>query len=145
MSYFRPYPCRGRRALSRSIRCRPTALQRRAERQSRDGAYDGSASSLDDFVAAIGYVTNLIGEDPTGIGSDLTRGYGKRPFDWLTLDAGHGCRLMDLGAVVSAEGLRIISEFLNVTTAMQRARWTESRIRKIIGENWPALLGTVCD
>ena len=119
MSYFRPYTCRGRRALSRSIRCRPTALQRRTERQSRDSAYDGTTSSLDDFVAAIGYVTNLIGED--AVGSDLTQGYGRRFFAWLTLNEGRGRRLTNLGTVVNPAGLRTIGDFLNLTAAMQRA------------------------
>jgi membrane dipeptidase len=103
----------------------------------------GSASSVDDYVAAIGYVVNLIGEDSVGIGTDFTQGYGKPFFDWLTLDKGHGRRLTDFGAVVNPEGLRTIGDFPNLTAAMQRAGWTESRIRKILGENWLALLGSV--
>jgi membrane dipeptidase len=105
----------------------------------------GSASSVDDYVAAIGYVINLIGEDFVGIGTDFTQGYGKPFFDWLTLDKGHGRRLTDFGAVVNPEGLRTIGDFPNLTAAMQRAGWTESRIRKILGENWLALLGSVWD
>ena len=103
----------------------------------------GSASSVDDYVAAIGYVINLIGEDCGGIGTDFTQGYGKPFFDWLTLDKGHGRRLTDFGAVVNPAGLRTIGDFPNLTEAMQRAGWTERRIRKILGENWLALLGTV--
>jgi len=45
--------------------------------------------------------------------------------------------------VVNPEGLRTIGDFPNLTAAMQRAGWTESRIRKILGENWLALLATV--
>jgi membrane dipeptidase len=103
----------------------------------------GSASSVDDYVAAIGYVINLIGEDAVGIGTDFTQGYGKPFFDWLTHDKGHGRRLTDFGAVVNPEGLRTIGDFPNLTAAMQRAGWTKSRIRKILGENWLALLGAV--
>jgi membrane dipeptidase len=103
----------------------------------------GSESSVDDYVAAIGYVINLIGEDCVGIGTDFTQGYGKPFFDWLTHDKGHGRRLTDFGAVVNPAGLRTIGDFPNLTDAMQRAGWTESRIRKILGENWLTLLGTV--
>jgi len=35
---------------------------------------NGSASSVDDYVAAIGYVINLVGEDAVSIGTDFTRG-----------------------------------------------------------------------
>jgi membrane dipeptidase len=105
----------------------------------------GSESSVDDYVAAIGYVINLIGEDSVGIGTDFTQGYGKPFFDWLTLDKGHGRRLTDFGAVVNPAGLRTIGDFPNLTAAMQRAGWTETRIRKILGENWLGLLGSVWD
>jgi membrane dipeptidase len=31
----------------------------------------------------------------------------------------------------------------NLTVAMERRGWPERRIRRIMGENWMALLGTV--
>jgi membrane dipeptidase len=38
--------------------------------------------------------------------------------------------------VRNPEGIRTIGELPNLTAAMQRAGWTDTRIRKIIGGNW---------
>ena len=90
-----------------------------------------------------GYVLNLVGEDAVGIGTDFTQGYGHPFFDWITHDKGYGRRLTHFGEVINPEGLRTIGEYPNLTAAMQRASWTEARIRKIMGENWLRLLGEV--
>ena len=41
------------------------------------------------------------------------------------------------------EGLATIEEFPNLTAAMARRGWTETRIRKVLGENWLRFLGEV--
>jgi len=103
----------------------------------------GPASSVDDYVAAIAYVVDLVGEDSVGIGTDFTQGYGQPFFDWITHDKGNGRRLTDFGEIINPEGLRCIGEFPNLTAAMQRAGWGEERIRKILGENWLRVLTEV--
>ena len=40
-------------------------------------------------------------------------------------------------------GLRTIGDFPNLTSAMERAGWPETKIRKIMGENWLRLLAEV--
>ncbi len=37
----------------------------------------GTDATVDDYVEAIGYVINLVGEDCVGFGTDFTQGYGK--------------------------------------------------------------------
>ena len=96
----------------------------------------GIEANIDDYVEAIGYVINLIGEDNAGIGTDFTQGQDQAFFDWLTHDKGRYRRLTDFGVIVNPEGIRTIGEFPNLTAAMQRAGWTEARIVKIIGGNW---------
>lgn len=96
----------------------------------------GIEASVDDYVEAIGYVVNLIGEDNVGIGTDFTQGQDQAFFDWLTHDKGRYRKLTDFGTVVNPEGLRTIGEFANLTAAMARAGWSEGRIEKIIGGNW---------
>jgi membrane dipeptidase len=44
---------------------------------------------------------------------------------------------------VNPEGIRTIGEFPNLTATMEKRGWKESRIRKIIGENWVRLLKDV--
>lgn len=96
----------------------------------------GIDATIDDYIEAIGYVVNLIGEDAVGIGTDFTQGYSVDFFDWLTHDKGRYRRLTSFGKVVNPEGIRTIGEFPNLTAAMERAGWSETRIRKIMGENW---------
>ena len=47
------------------------------------------------------------------------------------------------GVTIMPEGLRTIGEFPNLTDAMVRRGWSESRIRKVMGENWIRMLKDV--
>ena len=96
----------------------------------------GIESTVDDYVEAIAYVINVAGEDCVGFGTDFTQGYGDSFFDWITHDKGRHRRLTDFGTVRNPDGIRTIAEIPNLTEAMQRAGWTEPRIRKVIGGNW---------
>jgi membrane dipeptidase len=96
----------------------------------------GIEATVDDYVEAIDYVINLVGEDCVGIGTDFTQGYDKGFFDWITHDKGRHRRLTNFGRIINPEGIRTIGEFPNLTDAMERAGWTESRIRKVMGGNW---------
>ncbi|MBV8577720.1 MAG: membrane dipeptidase, partial [Acetobacteraceae bacterium] len=99
--------------------------------------------SVDDYVAAITYVIDLVGEDAVGIGTDFTQGHGQVFFDWITHDKGNGRKLTDFGEIMNPTGLRSIGEYANLMAAMERGGWTEARIRKILGENWLRLLTEV--
>ncbi len=103
----------------------------------------GSQSTVEDYVTAIAYVVNLVGEDAVGIGTDFTQGYGQPFFDWITHDKGHGRRLTTFGDVRNPAGFDAIGDYPNLTDAMGRAGWSDSRIAKIMGENWLQLLGEV--
>ncbi len=56
-----------------------------------------------DYVEAMEYVINLVGEDIVGVGTDFTQGYGQPFFDWITHDKGFGRKLTDFGAVINPE------------------------------------------
>jgi len=96
----------------------------------------GIEATVDDYVEAIDYVINLVGEDCVGIGTDFTQGYDKGFFDWITHDKGRHRRLTNFGKIINPEGIRTIGEFPNLTAAMEKAGWTEARIRKVMGDNW---------
>ena len=51
--------------------------------------------------------------------------------------------MTNFGKVVNPEGIRTIGEFPNLTAAMERAGWSETRIKKIMGENWVRVFGEV--
>ena len=103
----------------------------------------GPESTVDDYIEAIGYVIDIAGEDQVGIGTDFTQGYGEPFFRWITRDKGYARPLTEFGEIKFPEGFSSIGEFPNLTLAMERAGWTERRIRKILGLNWVRLLEEV--
>lgn len=105
----------------------------------------GQHSTVDDYAEAIDYVVNLIGEDTVGIGTDFTQGYGRPFFDWITHDKGDGRKLTDFGEVINPKGFRVIGDYPNLTAAMKRRGWSDSRIAKVMGENWLRVLDEVWD
>jgi membrane dipeptidase len=103
----------------------------------------GIEATVDDYVEAIDYVINLVGEDCVGVGTDFTQGYDKGFFDWITHDKGQYRQLTKFGTILNPLGIRTIGEFPNLTAAMQKAGWSESRIRKVMGANWVRVFGEV--
>lgn len=103
----------------------------------------GIESTIDDYVSAMDYVIDLVGEDAVGIGTDFTQGYGREFFDWITHDKGFGRRLTDFGAVVNPSGFQTIGDFPNIADAMERAGWSDRKIENVLGLNWMKLLGDV--
>ena len=103
----------------------------------------GPASTVDDYVAAIGYVIDLIGEDSVGIGTDFTQGHGPDFFRSITHDKGDGRKLTEFGEVINPAGFRTIGDYPNLLRAMERAGWSAARIEKVAGENWLRVLAEV--
>ncbi|MEJ2480580.1 MAG: dipeptidase [Acidihalobacter sp.] len=103
----------------------------------------GPDSTIDDYVEAIGYVMNIVGEDQIGIGTDFTQGQDKAFFDYLTHDKGYARELTQFGKIVNPEGIRTVGEFPNLTEALLRNGFSETVVQKILGENWVRVLGEV--
>ncbi len=103
----------------------------------------GSVASIDDYIEAIFFVVHLAGEDCVGIGTDFTQGYGEPFFNWITHDKGYARKLTEFGEIKFPDGFSTIGDFPNLTLAMERAGWTETRIRKVLGLNWLRLLEEV--
>ena len=103
----------------------------------------GARSTVDDYVEAIDYVIQRVGEDRVGIGTDFTQGHDAGFFDYITRDKGCGRRLTEFGEIVNPEGFRTLGEFPNLTAAMARVGWSEPRIRGVLGGNWERFLGEV--
>lgn len=103
----------------------------------------GSKSTVDDFIGSLEYMLNVVGEDQIGIGTDFTQGYGDEFFRYITDDKGYARSLTQFGPIEMPEGFRRIEEYPNLTRAMERKGWSRSRIEKVMGENWLAMLKTV--
>ena len=101
----------------------------------------GNQSTLPDYLDAIEYMVNVAGEDHVAIGTDFVDGHGPAFFEWLLRDKGYGRALVkrplaELVDVRLPERISCIAEWPNLTAAMEERGWSDTRIRKIIGENW---------
>lgn len=103
----------------------------------------GNASTIDDYLDAIEHVIDVVGEEHTAIGTDFTQGRGPEDMELFLNDKGYARRLLEIGDIVMPEGIRRIEDFPNLTQSMERRGWAESRIRKVMGENWLRLFGEV--
>ena len=101
---------------------------------------NGANSTIDDYVEAIDYVVNLVGEDCIGFGTDFTQGHDDSFFQWITHDKGSGRKLVEFGEISNPLGLQTLGEYPNLTEALLRGGWSENKVRKIMGENWLRLL-----
>jgi membrane dipeptidase len=104
---------------------------------------NGANSTIDDYVEAIDYVVNLVGEDCVGFGTDFTQDHDDSFFQWITHDKGSGRKLVEFGEISNPLGLQTLGEYPNLTEAMLRGGWSENKVRKIMGENWLRLLREV--
>lgn len=104
----------------------------------------GADTTVSDCVDVFEYLINLIGEDSIGIGTDFTQEQDSKFFDYLSHDKGYARRMVPKrpgsGVTVMPEGLRTIGEFGNLTAEMVARGWPETRIRKVMGENWLGFL-----
>lgn len=105
----------------------------------------GVEATVTDYVEALDYVIDLVGDDCVGIGTDFTQGYDKGFFDWITHDKGRHRKLTSFGPIINPEGIRTIGEFPNLTAEMLRAGWSPERIGKVMGGNWVRIFKEVWD
>ncbi len=103
----------------------------------------GIDARIPDYIEAIDYIINIAGEDAVGIGTDFTQGQPDEFMRWITHDKGHGRKLTEFGPVKFPDGLGSIGALANLSKGMRAAGWPDSRIGKIMGENWLRLLDAV--
>ncbi|MBE8182278.1 MAG: membrane dipeptidase [Candidatus Portiera sp.] len=103
----------------------------------------GVDSTVDDYVAAIDYIINIVGEERVGVGTDFTQGYDRPFFDWITHDKGYGRKLTEFGEIINPKGMQTIGDFPNLTAAMLKAGWSNTKTERIMGQNWVTILEEV--
>lgn len=103
----------------------------------------GSQSGVEDYVEAIEYVINVIGEEQVGVGTDSTQGHDAEFFRWITHDKGDGRKLVDFGEVLELRDFERLGKFPNLTAAMEKRGWPTGRIERVLGQNWIRLLEKV--
>lgn len=103
----------------------------------------GNDSTLDDYLDAIEHVIAIAGEEQVAIGTDFTQDIDEEGLRYFTRYKGTGHALLEIGNVVNPKEFGRIEQYPNLTAAMERRGWTETRIRRVLGENWLRLFGEV--
>jgi membrane dipeptidase len=105
----------------------------------------GGDTTVDDCIDGIEHLIKVAGEDQVGIGTDFTQDQDAAFFAYLGSDKGTGRRVTTSTAEPPPQpkGLEKIENFGNLTRAMVARGWPETRIRKVMGENWLRFLGDV--
>jgi membrane dipeptidase len=107
----------------------------------------GADTSVDDCVDAIEYIINIAGEDSVGIGTDFTQDQPLETFHWWSHDKGSARRVTPGSSYVRPvpmpRGFQTLDERPNLTAAMERRGWSETKIRKVLGGNWLRILKEV--
>lgn len=102
----------------------------------------GPDSSINDFIDMLEYMIEITGETRLGFGTDLSQGDPYTPDYWVR-DKGYARKLTDFGVVKYPVGLETSADYPNLVAAMERRGWKESRIRRVMGENWIDFLAEV--
>ena len=105
----------------------------------------GEGTTIDDCVAAMDYLIDIVGEEGAGIGTDWVQDQDLAFFHYLSSDKGKGRPTATPHKKVPSmpKGLENLGEFRNFIPAMERAGWSEKRIRRVLGENWLGFLEEV--
>lgn len=105
----------------------------------------GADSTLEHCLEIIEYMINIAGEDNVGIGTDFTQDQDVDFFRYLRTDpaTAQACVPGEVTVAPLPKGFDTVAKYPNLTGAMERAGWSDDRIRKIIGGNWMRLLGEV--
>ncbi|MBV7483843.1 membrane dipeptidase [Bordetella sp. BOR01] len=97
----------------------------------------GADTTLDDCVELFEYMINVCGEENIGIGTDFTQDHDEAFFDYLRQDKGYARRANPgRGKAPTVKGMDTLADYPKLTDALERRGWSETRIRRVLGENW---------
>jgi membrane dipeptidase len=101
----------------------------------------GNDSELDDYLDAIEYVSNLVGEDLVGIGTDYFEGVDPAMFA-QTMTRRDRYHARELGKHPVPKTLRYpsqmpsIAALRNIAPALEQRGWKQARMEKLLGANF---------
>lgn len=108
------------------------------------GLAAGNDATVEDYLDAMAYVIDLVGEDHVGIGTDFSQ---ERPRPgpwqlWANRDKGTARTLTEFATVKISKpkGIERIGEVPNITARMLARGWSETLVLKLLGQNWLRVL-----
>ncbi|MBP2549254.1 membrane dipeptidase [Neorhizobium galegae] len=108
------------------------------------GLAAGNDATVEDYLDAMAYIIDLVGEDHVGIGTDFSLDR-PRPGPWLlwaNKDKGTARKLTEFGNVKinKPKGIERMTEMPNLTARMLARGWSADLVRKLLGGNWLRVL-----
>lgn len=113
----------------------------------------GEEATLDDFLEVIEHIIGVAGEESVGFGTDSRRRYESWSIYWKesdpadppywTHDKGYARQLTRFIPRRAPIGYADYSSYPAITAAMEARGWPETRIRRVMGENWVRFLREV--
>ena len=98
----------------------------------------GSQATISDFLDTVNYMVKLIGIDHVGIGCDFIEGQSREWFRWL-FTGRNTDKVPDYQIdwpVIYPKGLQGAADFPNLTRALLQRGYSETDVKKIMGENF---------
>ncbi len=96
----------------------------------------GYDSTIADYVDALMYMRNLVGEDRVGLGTDLTQGQSQSFFDWIASDKGNGRQLVDMGGIPLLSGFEDAAQYPKIVWELEKRGLGDQQVEKLMGLNW---------
>jgi membrane dipeptidase len=104
----------------------------------------GSKATMKDVIEVIDYLVKLAGIDHVAIGTDFTEGQPDEYFAYMVTGRSKKGPAMKLELpIINPEGIRNAADFPNLTRALLGHGYSESDVKKIMGENWLRLFSEV--
>ena len=105
----------------------------------------GNNATLSDYLGTVDYMVKLIGIDHVAIGTDLTHLHSPEWFRWIMTgrNIDKDPRVPVPWPAIYPEGIRTAAEFPNLTRALLERGYSETDVKKIMGENYMRLLREV--
>ena len=112
----------------------------------------GADAGMEDCLEVLEHMINILGEENVGFGTDIRVGYPSwsvywkedtSPMTYWQNDKGYARELTAFNKVRYPAGLKDYTGYPKFTEAMQRRKWSERRIRNVMGENWVNFLERV--
>lgn len=108
------------------------------------GLAAGNEATVEDYLDAMAYIIDLVGEDHVGIGTDFSLDR-PRPGPWLlwaNKDKGTARTLTEFGSVKinKPQGIARMTDMPNLTARMLARGWSEATVTKLLGGNWLRVL-----
>lgn len=108
------------------------------------GLAAGNDATVEDYLDAMAYIIDLVGEDHVGIGTDFSQ---ERPRPgpwqiWANKDKGTARTLTEFATVKISkpQGIERIGDVPNLTSRMLARGWSEALVLKLLGQNWLRVL-----